>query len=209
MSETGAALTRVSSLDLQGDPGIFKNAVGSVSGLNRHSDGECAAIDRAVPHFMAALTLANQSAAICHQDIPQLRIKTTAHGLHGNAQVRSGILYMAKLDPAADIKSNAIFPRDFWRNLPEPRSQSLVAWRFRGHTEFVAGCDPHAALGIKNHVCNEGRGLIEIGSKDVAHARIIALFGPLFTLRQRHIALRRVVDGDNTPAGAFQQSTQT
>ncbi|MFZ4480575.1 MAG: hypothetical protein ACOYNZ_11870, partial [Rhodoferax sp.] len=105
MDDTGVpefALTRVPSLDLLGDPSIFKNAVGCVSGLNRYSDGECAPIDRAVPHLVAALTLANQGAAICHQDIQQLRVKTTAHALHGTAQVRSGILYMAKLDPAAD-----------------------------------------------------------------------------------------------------------
>lgn len=153
---------------------VFKNAVGRVSGLNRHSYGERAPTNRAVPNLVATFSLSNQGATVGQQDIPQLRVKTAAHALHGNAQVRSSILYMSKLDPAVDIKSNAVFQGNFRRNLPEPRRQSLVAWCFGGNTEFVAGCNPHAAHGIKNHIRNEGRSPVKVGTKDIAHARIIA-----------------------------------
>ena len=79
---------------------------------------------------------------------------------------------MVKLNPRVGIESQPIHLSNLGCDLPDTRRQDLVAGRLGCHAEILASGDPHAALGIKDHLSRTGHGSVVGCVDDVVHVQI-------------------------------------
>ena len=151
------------------DACLLQNGIGKMARHDGRRHWKGFSNNWTVPNLMTALALACERAAVRTQDVPQLRVKATAHALQGNAVIGQRLVKRKAQTQILRGNAQAVFLRHIGCKIPHALSQGLKAGSFGAQAQFITNSNKHVAFGIERYFDREGLDLDNVG-----HAPIIA-----------------------------------